>query len=186
MALICNPPPLRSQMGKYGDCKHERLQARETENNQTRKKYQRRSGIVVCVTDVCGFFQLAFLMTADLDAQPRLTKHFDSPFVVRLRLCFSPFFFIIVFLLFKSLRKIPGVCYLSPPIIIIRVAPTRQYGCQYMFFQGKVDSLSSIIAAFTLVLEYACPGILVVLSMIECSAYEDICPSIPDGAIYSF
>jgi hypothetical protein len=30
-------------------------------------------------------------MTADLDAQPRLTKHFDSPFVVRLRLCFSPF-----------------------------------------------------------------------------------------------
>lgn len=123
-------------------------------------------------------------MTADLDAQPRLTKHFDSPFVVRLRLCLSPFF-IIVFLLFKSLRKIPGVCYLSPPIIIIRVAPTRRHGCQYMFFQGKMDSLHSIIAAFTLVLEYGCPGILVVLSIVECSAYEYMCPSIPDGAIYS-
>lgn len=118
-------------------------------------------------------------MTADLDAQPRLTKHFDSPFVVRLRLCFSPFFIIIVLLLFKSLRKIPGVCYLSPPIIIIRVAPTRRHGCQYMFFQGKVDSLRSIIAAFTLVLEYGCPGILVVLFIVGCSAYEDICPSIP-------
>ena len=94
-----------------------------------------------------------------------------------------PFF--IVFLLFKSLRKIPGVCYLSPPIIIIRVAPTRRHGCQYMFFQGKVDPLRFIIAAFTLVLEYGYPGILV-LSIVECSAYEDICPSIPDGAIYSF
>lgn len=120
-------------------------------------------------------------MTADLDAQPRLTKHFDSPFVVRLRLCFSPFFFfiIIVFLLFKSLRKIHGVCYLSPPIIIIRVAPTRRHGCQYMFFQGKVDSLRSIIAALTLVLEHGCPGISVVLSIVERSTYEDICPSIP-------
>lgn len=36
-------------------------------------------------------------MTADLDAQPRLTKHFDSPFVVRLRLCFSPFLLLLSF-----------------------------------------------------------------------------------------
>lgn len=72
---------------------HERLQPRQNrKKTNQKKKYQ--SGIVVCVTDVCGFFNgLAFLMTADLDAQPRLTKHFDSPFVVRLRLCFSPFFF---------------------------------------------------------------------------------------------
>lgn len=88
-------------------------------------------------------------MTADLDAQPRLTKHFDSPFVVRLRLCFSSFF--IVFLLFKSLRKIPGVCYLSPLITIILVAPTRRHDCQYMLFHSKVDSMRSIVAACTIV-----------------------------------
>lgn len=187
MALICNPPATQITNGKI-----RRLQTRKIASSRNRKKQPNQKKIPKkkwhcrlrygCL----WVLQLAFLMTADLDAQPRLTKHFDSPFVVRLRLCFSPFFFIIVFLLFKSLRKIPGVYYLSPPIIIIRVTPTRRHGCQYMFIQGKVDSLRSIIAAFTLVLEYGCPGILVVLSIVECSAYEDICPSIPNGAIYSF
>lgn len=104
MALICNPATQITNR-KYGDCK-KIATSTEQKNNQTRKKYQRRSGIVVCVTDVCGFFNgLAFLMTADLDAQPRLTKHFDSPFVVRLRLCFSSFYFIIVFLTVQVFAK---------------------------------------------------------------------------------
>ena len=57
-------------------------------------------------------------------------------------------------LLFKSLRKIPGV-YLSPFIIICR---STRHGCQYMFFHGMVDCFPSLrhVPWF-----WACPGMIV-------------------------
>lgn len=98
MALICNPPATQITNGKI-----RRLQTRKIASSRNRKKQPNQKKIPKkkwhcrlrygCL----WVLQLAFLMTADLDAQSRLTKHFDSPFVVRLRLCFSPFFFLLSF-----------------------------------------------------------------------------------------
>lgn len=69
------------------DCKLEKQKTTKPEKNT-------KEEVALSLCYGCLWvLRLASLMTADLDAQPRLTKHFDSPFVVRLRLCFSPFFY---------------------------------------------------------------------------------------------
>lgn len=123
-------------------------------------------------------------MTADLDAQPRLTKHFDSPFVVRLRLCFSPFFIIVFFIVQVSAKD---------PWCLLSIASYYHYPCfshettrlSIYVLSGQGGFLAFHHCGVYFVLEYGCPGILVVLSIVEFSAYDYICPSILDGAIYS-
>lgn len=93
MALICNPPPLRFTNGKIRRLQTRKIASSRNRKQPNQKKIPKKKWHCRLCYGCLWVLQLASLMTADLDAQPRLTKHFDSPFVVRLRLCFSPFFY---------------------------------------------------------------------------------------------
>lgn len=89
--LNLQPPATQITNGKIRRLQTRKIASSRNRKQPNQKKLPKKKWHCRLCYGCLWVLRLASLMTADLDAQPRLTKHFDSPFVVRLRLCFSPF-----------------------------------------------------------------------------------------------